>query len=609
MTIGAWAADGIALRPQQNGYRNVIDLSGLWHFKAVKADEGEDRQWQNGLGDYGMIAVPGSWNEQIEGLRNYMGTVWYETEMYVPDIWKQEQVWLRVGSACYEAKVWVNGQLAGTHEGGHLPFAFDISKLLEWGQKNRVSISVNNEQRADRVPGGKLAGGQMKNYPDANYDFFPYGGLHRAVTLFTVPKHGSLADVTIKTEMDGTVALEIEKTGSASGGEVVICDQEGRKVKKSFGFVGNNAQVKLSVANAQLWSPEHPYLYETTVQLKRGGKTIDAYTCKTGIRSVSVDNGKLLLNGQPIHLRGFGKHEDFPIFGRGNALPVTVRDFELMKWLGANALRTSHYPYDESVYDLADREGFLIIDEIPAVGLVFYDGEEMVGKRYRQCAQSLSEMIARDKNHPSVIMWCVANEPALEKKGQVAFTGTEKKGADQEHQAGKDFLTGLMIQARTLDATRPATFVSVMGGPSDWMEACDVICINRYFGWYTNVGDFPTALKYFGGEMDKLHQQYADKPIVVTEFGADAIAGMHSGDGEMFSEEFQKHFVESYLDVANQKPYVSGMMVWNFADFRTGQAIMRVGGMNLKGVFTQDRKPKMAAHMLHDRWTKDKFKY
>ena len=599
----------IALMPQQNACRNVLDLSGTWRFKADRQTVGETEQWQEGLKDARWIAVPGSWNEQIEGLRNYMGTVWYEKETYIPEVWKNERILLRVGSVCYAAKVWVNGELMGTHEGGHLPFAFDLTNQVRWGQKNRISIQVENRLLDDRVPGGQLKGGQMKNYPEANYDFFPYGGLHRAVTLYTVPKSGSLSDIMVTTELNGTITVRIEKTGQGSGGEVTIRDQEGRKTVTAFRFKGDDAQVKVKIDSPQLWSPEHPYLYETTVSLHNGNKTTDIYTCQTGIRTIAVKDGHLLLNGEEIRLRGFGKHEDFPIFGRGNALPVTIRDFELMKWTGANSLRTSHYPYDESVYDLADRLGFLIIDEIPAVGLVFYDGQEKVDRRRRQCDQYLREMIARDKNHPSVIMWCVANEPALEKKGQAAFTGAEKQGADEEHKAGADFLGGLMDMARQMDPTRPATFVSVMGGPSDWMAKCDVVCINRYFGWYTNIGDFPTALKYFGGEMDKLHQQYPDKPIVVTEFGADAIAGMHSGDGEMFSEEFQKQFVGAYLDVANQKGYVSGMMVWNFADFRTGQAIMRVGGMNLKGIFTQDRKPKMAAHLLHERWTKDKTKY
>lgn len=599
----------MALRPQQNAWRNVQDISGIWNFKADPANVGQSEHWNDGLRDAQSIAVPGSWNEQMEGLRNYMGTVWYETMPYVPDTWKQERVMLRVGSACYAAKVWVNGQEVGSHEGGHLPFAFDISRQVKYGQQNRITIMVENELRADRVPGGKLVGGQMKNYPDANYDFFPYGGLHRQVVLCTVPKEASLSDVTVSTAMDGTFSMTIEKEGNATGGEVIIRDKAVVCVSKSFSFSGNQAKVNVKIANPQLWSPEHPYLYEVTVRLKKGNRTVDGYTYQTGVRTIEAKEGRLLLNGQPICLRGFGKHEDFPVFGRGNALPVTIKDFQLMRWIGANSLRTSHYPYDESVYDMADREGILIIDEIPAVGLVFYDGQEMVGKRYAQCQQYLREMISRDKNHPSVIMWCVANEPALEKKGQTAFTGAEKKGADEEHRTGADFLNGLMDAARSLDPTRPATFVSVMGGPSDWMAGCDVICINRYFGWYTNVGDFPTALKYFGGEMDKLHQQYPGKPVVVTEFGADAIAGMHSNDGEMFSEEFQKQMIASYLDVANQKSYVYGMMVWNFADFRTGQAIMRVGGMNLKGVFTQDRKPKMAAHMLHERWNSETTKY
>ena len=143
-----------------------------------------------------------------------------------------------------------------------------------------------------------------------------------------------------------------------------------------------------------------------------------------------------------------------------------------------------------------------------------------------------------------------------------------------------------------------------MGGPADWMECCDLITINRYYGWYTNIGNFPMAERYFSGELDKLHNDL-HKPIVVTEFGADAIAGHHANEDEMFSEEYQQKMINAYLDIANTKPYVKGMMIWAFADFRTSQALMRVRGMNLKGVFTQDRRPKMAAWFLKKRWVDD----
>jgi len=608
MVVMAWAdARNIALQPQQNEYRNVLNISGIWNFLADPQAVGISEKWYEQLPDGSPIAVPGSWNDQKEGLHHYLGHVWYERETFVPATWKSERVFLRVGSANYLAKVWVNGQEVGVHEGGHLPFAFDISSYVRFGQQNRITIEVENELRADRVPLGNVRA-SMRNYPATNYDFFPFGGLHRDVILYTVPRKSSLSDVTITTQLDGTITLKVEKTGTAKGGCVSLRGHDGKTASRSFSFSGNTATVKVQIPDVQLWSPEHPYLYETTVELKDGGKTVDAYRCQTGVRTIAVEGSRLLLNGKPIHLRGFGKHEGFPIFGRAFAQPVAVKDFELMRWTGANSFRTSHYPYDESVYDMADRLGFLIIDEMPSVGLYFYDEQDNIDRRRAVCDQYLEEMITRDKNHPSVIIWSVANEPSYQGMGGANYDGKEQKGNDRENQQAIQFLGGLVQQAKAMDPTRLASFVGVSGGPASWLGVCDIICINRYYGWDTNPGDMNGAIKILDRELEGLWGLY-HKPIIMTEFGADAIAGEHSEYAVMFSEEFQCNFITDYLNLANTKDYVAGMHIWNFADFTTGQAMFRVAAKNFKGVFTQDRKPKMAAHMLHERWNKDKIKY
>ena len=608
MVVMAWAdARNIALQPQQNEYRNVLNISGIWNFLADQQAVGISEKWYEQLPDGSPIAVPGSWNDQKEGLHHYLGHVWYERETFVPATWKSERVFLRVGSANYLAKVWVNGQEVGVHEGGHLPFAFDISSYVRFGQQNRITIEVENELRADRVPLGNVRA-SMRNYPATNYDFFPFGGLHRDVILYTVPRKSSLSDVTITTQLDGTITLKVEKTGTAKGGCVSLRGHDGKTASRSFSFSGNTATVKVQIPDVQLWSPEHPYLYETCVELKNGGQTVDAYRCQTGVRTIAVEGSQLLLNGKPIHLRGFGKHEGFPIFGRAFAQPVAVKDFELMRWTGANSFRTSHYPYDESVYDMADRLGFLIIDEMPSVGLYFYDEQDNIDRRRAVCDQYLEEIIRRDKNHPSVIIWSVANEPSYKGMGGANYDGKEQKGDDRENQQAIQFLGGLVKQAKEMDPTRLSTFVGVSGGPASWLSVCDIVCINRYYGWYTNAGDMEGAIKILDGELERIWGLY-HKPIIMTEFGADAIAGEHSEYAVMFSEEFQCNFITDYLNLANTKDYVAGMHIWNFADFTTGQAMFRVAAKNFKGVFTQDRKPKMAAHMLHERWNKDKIKY
>ena len=158
-------------------------------------------------------------------------------------------------------------------------------------------------------------------------------------------------------------------------------------------------------------------------------------------------------------------------------------------------------------------------------------------------------------------------------------------------------------EARRLDATRPVTLVGVMGGPPEWLGLFDLIAINRYYGWYALGGRLDQAAQGLEKELDALHASFG-KPILITEFGADTVAGAHSQPEEMWTEEYQVEFLRTYLDVAARKPFVAGLHVWNFADFKTGQGIIRMGGMNLKGVFTRDRRPKMAAHFLRSRWVR-----
>jgi beta-glucuronidase len=316
-----------------------------------------------------------------------------------------------------------------------------------------------------------------------------------------------------------------------------------------------------------------------------------------GVRTIEVQGGQILLNGKPVQLNGYGRHEDFYASGKGLNLPLMVKDYQLMSWTGANSYRTSHYPYSEEEMMLADREGFLIIDETPAVSLQF-DNEENMAVRYQMCIQQIDELIARDKNHPSVVMWSVANEP-MPADMMARFTGGEAD--ESKDQASREFLHGLVAHARKLDPTRLVTLVGVMGGPTDWLDTCDVACINRYWGWYLHGGELDKGFAMIDQELDDLWEVWK-KPIIVTEFGTDTQPGLHGHPAVMWTEEYQAEFIRGYLDVAARKDFVAGMQVWNFADFAAVQSIMRVGGMNMKGVFTRARRPKMAAHVLRDFW-------
>ena len=587
------------LFPQQNQHRNVLDTSGIWDFQLDPNAEGERNGWTRALPNSRPIPVPCSWNDLFEDARNYLELAWYWKELWIPQGWKGQRIFIRIGSANYAAKVWVNGKLVARHEGGHLPFLAEITNEVNWSEKTAIAISVENEQSLERVPpgpneGGGGVAGVVGGFPLMTYDFFPYSGLHRTVLLNSVPSQNHIDDISVVTNIensDGVVKVSVRVSGGYGGeGKVIISDQETK-----LQFRSGVAEATMRVRSARIWSPQTPNLYSLTVSLNDKDREVDSYSLDIGIRTVEVRGSELLLNGSPIKLNGFGKHEDFPLHGRGQNLPMWIRDYELLKWTGANSFRTSHYPYAEEAMALADRLGFLVINEIPAVGLNFEDPTDANAKRLAQCKKQIRELIARDKNHPSTIMWCVANEPM---GGPLLGKGPPVPKAVE---AGMKFFRDLYAETKKLDGTRPVTMVGVQGGPLEWQGLFDVTAINRYYGWYTHPGRLEEGAKALAGELDELHSRFG-KPIIITEFGTDAIPGAHHTPAEMWTEEYQQDFIRGFLEVAEQRPFVAGMHVWTFADFKTGQGTMRAIALNHKGVFTRDRRPKMAAHFLRARW-------
>ncbi len=580
------------LFPQQNLSRNKLEISGIWDFRIDPDKLGERQGWYNALENARPIAVPGSWNEQYEDLYNYFGLSWYVKSTYVPQSWQGECVFIRVGSACYFGTVYVNGLKIGSHEGGHLPFSFEITDYIHWDSENIIAISVENELTPTRVPSGNLETPLLPvaSFPKTTYDFFPFAGIHRPVVLYSVPQT-YIEDIVVVTDIhepDGTLKItvrlnvEIETQGAI---QVKGCDS---LIESKLFFQGGLAESQLTVPNATFWSDKTPFLYEVTIRVEH-----DQYTLKIGIRTISIDGGQILLNGNPVKLNGFGRHEDFIASGKGLNLPLLIKDYQLMRWTGANSYRTSHYPYSEEEMQLADQQGFLIINEIPAVSLQFED-DQNIALRLRMCLQQIDELIARDLNHASVVMWSVANEPMTPKLN----SAVEDNAAIAK---GKDFLDALIGRVRQLDSTRPVTIANLMGSPPSWIENCDVVCLNRYWGWYILGGELDKALVSFEQEIDTVWET-CHKPIIVTEFGADTIAGMHGHPDLMWTEEYQAQLIKGHLKIAAQKDYIAGMQIWNFADFAAVQSVMRVGGINMKGVFTRTRTPKMAAHVLREFW-------
>ncbi len=590
-------AIGGLLYPQQNLHRNRLDLSGLWEFQLDPNEIGERERWFDALPNPRFIPVPGNWNDLFDDAKNYLGLAWHRLEIIVPVAWRGQRVWLRVGSANYTAKVWVNGFLVTEHFGGHLPFVADVTEALLWDKPNIIAIAVENHPLPERVPAGPtpaegIFSGPFTTHPATTYDFFPYAGLHRAVHLFSTPET-HIADLTVLTSIEGQdgIVEVIVRTSADASGQV---DLEGQRV--TFSTTKLKTTVRLRVASARFWEPADPHLYSLTVELQRGEAVTDSYRLQIGIRTVEVGKNAILLNGKPIHLKGYGRHEDAPISGRSTNLNAIARDFELMRWTGANSFRAAHYPHSEETAQLADKLGILIIAEIPAVSYNFGDSDTLIEARFGQCQVQLEELIQRDKNHPSVIAWNIANEPLI--------GGTSNDSREHATQIGVKLFTALYQQAKTHDPTRPVTLVGEINGPRAWLNITDFVSINRYYGWYTHGGQIEAGVAALERELDELHAQFG-KPILFTEFGADTVAGLHNHPSEMWTEEYQTEFLQAYLKLGDRKPYVVGMQLWVFADFKTGQGLFRVGGLNHKGVFTRDRRPKMAAHLLRSHWKRD----
>lgn len=588
-----------SLYPRESRSRSVRDLSGLWEFRLDPQEEGEKGGWSKGFSSPRRIPVPASWNDLFDDAAEYFGAAWYQTELWIDPAWKGRRLHLRFGSAVYHARVWLNGILLGEHEGGHLPFAFDVTDAARPGQANRLVVRVENRLALERVPAVPDPGTShfyQEDYPQTSYDFFPYSGLHRQVWLFSTPDV-HITELAVRTGQEGgkgTVEVEVRVSGGWSGAASLELSGGAEPVSVALRIQEGAGRGRLVVPAPRLWSPDSPFLYTLTTRLESPGQ--DEYPLKVGIRTIEVRGEQLLLNGAPLQLRGFGKHEDFALHGRGFDPVVLVRDFELLKWIGANSFRTSHYPYAEEALQLADEHGFLVIAETPGVSLTFSDRPEIIEARRRQLRRNIEDLIARDRNHPCVILWSMANEPLLK-----PFHTTDSPPPEAVAR-GTQFFADIFAHARSRDSSRPVALVSVQGGPVEWVSQGDVICTNAYNGWYAVSGRLTDAAEVLRKEITALHARCGAKPVIVTEFGADAMAGVHAQPAEMWSEDYQSELIAMYLEVLGTLPFVVGTHPWAFADFKTSQSIMRVGSLNLKGVFTRDRRPKRAAHTLRARW-------
>ena len=594
------------LYPINTPTRRAVSLNGLWGFQTDPEGIGTSAGWTRRLPAPDLIPVPASFADLYtdKAMREYCGDFWYERDVFVPAEWQGMAVAVRFGSATHTAAVWCNGAEITAHEGGFLPFCADITEAARFGAMNHIAVRVNNELSETRLPCGQVkvrADGTKRAAP--YFDFFNYSGLQRNVWLTALPKV-RIEDYALTHTLlgeDAEVACSVTVTGPARV-TAELLDAEGVPVAR-----GEGADCVLRVRNARLWRVRDAYLYTLVLRLWDGDTLLDEYREAVGIRTVAVRDRQILLNGEPVYLKGFGRHEDADIIGRGFSPAVLKRDFELMKWIGANSFRTSHYPYAEEVYQAADREGFLVIDEVQAVGCfpsLMNFAEASSGKHTAFFARdttpqllahhkrSVAEMIRRDKNHACVIAWSLLNEPE---------TGDPSATA---------YFEDLFAFARACDPqARPRTFALIMNsGPQTCRchQVADFLSFNRYYGWYVLGGpDLEEAEAAFRREMDAWMAVEPHKPMIFTEYGADTHAAIDKLPSVMWSESYQIEMLEMCERVFDSYEAVVGEQVWNFADFQTTEGIMRVDG-NKKGIFTRQRQPKRAAFHLRERWRGEK---
>jgi len=519
---GRWQ---IIIDPYETGYYDYrYEPRGDGYFKNTKPASPSDLV-EYDFDSSQQLLVPGDWNSQDDKLLFYEGTIWYKKSF---NYQKKDRTRLFVyfGGANYLADVYLNGQKLGRHEGGFTPFNFEITSLVK-EKDNFLVVKVDNKRRRDAVP-------------TLNTDWWNYGGLTREVKLVEVAdtfvqdyflqlKKGSLNEIAGWVKLNGNAA-----------NQTVDIEIPEAKIKQSVTTDANGYAPVSFKANLDLWSPASPKLYE--VKITSGG---DAVTDRIGFRSIETKGTDILLNGKPIFLRGISIHEESPRGGRAYGEDDARTLLTWAKELGCNFVRLAHYPHNESMTRMADEMGVMVWSEIPVYWTILWDNAET----FENARNQLGESISRDKNKASVILWSVANETPV-------------------GDARLKFLKGLIDYTRSLDSTRlltaanerhyenPAT--QVVDDPLG--AYLDVLGCNEYVGWYDGIPAKADGLTW---------KVTLNKPLIISEFGADALFGNHGDKNARWTEEYQKDLYEHQIAMLRKIPALRGMSPWILTDFRS----------------------------------------
>lgn len=523
----------IIIDPYEIGFYNYrYEENDNGYFKNLKSKSKSD------LVEYDFdksdsLIVPGDWNSQKEKLFLYEGTIWYKKDFNLPvrqtdyELKPGRRLFVYFGAANYKAVVYLNGTKLGQHEGGFTPFNFEITNLVK-EKDNYLIVKVDNKRSREFVPA-------------VNTDWWNYGGITRDVYLVEVPQT-FIKDYFIHltknsdTEISGWLKLEGAKKVQNIKIEIPEIQKELITKSDENGICRFNFE-----AQPDLWSPEKPKLYEVIIKSET-----DLIKEKIGFRRIETKGNDILLNGKPVFLRGICAHEEAPI--RGGRAHTKEDAHTILKWvkeLNGNFIRLAHYPHNENMIRMADEMGILIWSEIPVYWTILWKNEQT----YRNAESQLTEMITRDKNRASIILWSVGNETPR---------------SDER----LSFLSKLTEQVRKLDSTRLLTAALENHYVSDKVimiddplgEFLDVVGLNEYLGWYDGLPD----------KIDKItYQTKYDKPIIISELGAGALQGLHGDSLTRWTEEFQANVYEKQVKLMKRIPNLCGMTPWILADFRS----------------------------------------
>jgi beta-glucuronidase len=526
-------------------------------FMNYKAKPGDPFPTEYDFSKAPKLKVPGDWNTQRESLMFYEGPVWYEKD-FAYQLKQNTHLFLHIGAANYKSWFWVNGQKVCEHEGGFTSFNCEITQAVHPGN-NFIVAAVDNTRHEDNVP-------------TLQTDWWNYGGLTREVSLIEVPESFiDQYDLHLSRTEDGVIEGWVQVTGATAGEKVQVQIPDLHASATADMSSDGRATVHFNVKGLERWSPETPKLYKVVIQA--GQDSIDELI---GFRTIEVRGTEILLNGKPLFLRGVCIHAEAP-YRTGRA--YSDKDAEtLLGWvkeLGGNFARLAHYPHAETMLRAADRMGVLVWSENPVYWAVQFDNPKVLAK----AEQQLDEEINTSRNHAAIILWSMANETP-------------------NTPARTQFIETLASRARNLDPTRLITAALLVRSQGNTKiiddplgQALDVIGFNEYIGWYEGHPDKADSTEW---------QISYQKPLIVSEFGGGAKAGLHGSVGERWTEEYQAEIYRHQLPMLNKIAQLRGMSPWILMDFRSPNRPLAgiQDEFNRKGLISDQGEKKQAFYIL-----------